>query len=715
MMMESRIMKIVMSFICAYGLWAGAALAGSVPKIIFDSDMYTDIDDVGALAMLHALADAGECEILGTVSSVHGAAPSTGMIELINNYYGRGDLPLGAAKATPDCRGMGPDVDPGAKKNICYRIYCDMVAAHAELKHQTCASAPDAVEVYRRLLAAAEDGSVTIVTVGFTTNVRRLLESKGDEFSPLDGRALVARKVASWVAMACRYPEGREYNAKSDGESSRRAFEGFPRPVYFADSILGSRVRTGLPVSRLTMRDNPVRDVFARAFREFRKTDRGHPAFDELAVLCAVRGRERYFGVERGRFDIRVAGGNCGENKWTKDDKGSHYVLTAKMSYDDIAKVIDELMVRAPRCRGGAERLDAGTMEGFRLVFDRYFCEKTSLIYSCPPDQVQKSDFFPNGLRVWRKDGDYGVGMEDCAILHGVALSGLCDEFDVTHRTSAREDAGKLVEGLLRLVNGHPYRGYVVRGICAEDGRGVCALTSRDQVTHWVHGLWRYRRSALYDSRFEPTLRTAFNDVAERMLRTVVATNDWCFGQADGSVDPRGITRMRHVDPHEAARLAMVYAAAWDVTHEDRWRTAWRSLAEEAARESLRLRTMNPSWLEKLMNYALLQMNTSLEVLRTLEPDSVLRTSFEKAMQDAAQTAAEHAVRIGAGDGPFLCSCGELALARLMAPGADMTDELRASVEAAIDARPLNDPETGSIRILHLYAAWWRLRRRNAR
>ena len=63
---------------------------------------------------------------------------------------------------------------------------------------------------------------------------------------------------------------------------------------------------------------------------------------------------------------------------------------------------INELMVRAPRCRGGAERLDAGTMEGFRLVFDRYFCEKTSLIYSCPPDQVQKSDFFPNGLRVWR-------------------------------------------------------------------------------------------------------------------------------------------------------------------------------------------------------------------------------------------------------------------------------------------------------------------------
>ena len=39
---------------------AGAALFADVPKIIFDTDMYTDFDDVGALAVLHTLADAGE-------------------------------------------------------------------------------------------------------------------------------------------------------------------------------------------------------------------------------------------------------------------------------------------------------------------------------------------------------------------------------------------------------------------------------------------------------------------------------------------------------------------------------------------------------------------------------------------------------------------------------------------------------------------------------
>ena len=33
-------------------------------KIIFETDMCTDVDDVGALAVLHALADNGEAEIL---------------------------------------------------------------------------------------------------------------------------------------------------------------------------------------------------------------------------------------------------------------------------------------------------------------------------------------------------------------------------------------------------------------------------------------------------------------------------------------------------------------------------------------------------------------------------------------------------------------------------------------------------------------------------
>ncbi|MCK9316355.1 MAG: nucleoside hydrolase, partial [Verrucomicrobia bacterium] len=51
-------------------IWAcGGSVLGAPAKIIFDTDMAEDVDDVGALALLHALADAGEAEILACMIS----------------------------------------------------------------------------------------------------------------------------------------------------------------------------------------------------------------------------------------------------------------------------------------------------------------------------------------------------------------------------------------------------------------------------------------------------------------------------------------------------------------------------------------------------------------------------------------------------------------------------------------------------------------------
>ena len=322
--------------------FAASLVSADVPKVIFDTDMYTDFDDVGAMAVLHSLADAGECEILGTVVSTR-KAPSTGMVELINNFYGRGNLPLGAPREI----GLGPDVDPNATKNASYRIYADMVAAHKELRFPTGDAVPDANEIYRKLLAAAPDHSVTVISVGFTTNLRRLLETKADEVSPLDGRALVAKKVKAWYAMACRFPNGREYNSGEDGASSKIAFAQWPTPIYFLDFVYGVDIRCGVPVSRRTDAVNPVRDVFRRALAEYKEMDRGgHPSWDEVTVLAAVRGWQSHFGVERGRFEIVDA---KGANRWTPDVNGSHYVLTVKTPKVEVGRIVDELIARGPK------------------------------------------------------------------------------------------------------------------------------------------------------------------------------------------------------------------------------------------------------------------------------------------------------------------------------------------------------------------------------
>ena len=355
----------------ALGILAGLGLAtwGTPVKVIFDTDMITDFDDVGALACLHALADAGECEILATVSSTRGNA-SVGAIEVINHYYGRPDLPVGAPK------GMGVmGAHPGAKEKVDaasplgektggdgghYKYRKLLVDYPGWFRYADADDAPDANETYRRVLAAQPDKSVVICTVGFITNMRRLLETKPDDISPLDGKALVAKKVKRWVAMACQYPFGQEYNSRWDHESSRIAFENWPTPIVFSDFQYGRDCFAGRAVAEMSVTRSPVKDVFANNIPsrdEIRKDSHkwlrksfgmgGRSAWDETAVLAAVRGTDPYFNVERGTFRMV---GNKGDNEWAPDaENGPHLRITERMSKAEVAGVIDELMTRKPK------------------------------------------------------------------------------------------------------------------------------------------------------------------------------------------------------------------------------------------------------------------------------------------------------------------------------------------------------------------------------
>ena len=352
---------------CAAVVALAAAATAEPVKVIFDSDMIGDFDDVGALACLHALADAGEAEILATVSSTRGNA-SVGAIQVINSYYGRGDLPVGAPK------GMGVNgIDPGnqvkiekslppdPKRDGVHYKYRKLLADYPG--HSSFADAddsPDANETYRRVLAAQPDGSVVVCSTGFLTNLRRLLETKGDAVSPLDGRALVAKKVKLWVAMACRYPFGYEYNSRFDAASSKIAIENWPTPIVFSDFEYGWDVYAGRAVAEMDAPRNPISDIFrdnipSRA--EIRADSAaqlrgafgmgGRSAWDETAVLAAVRGTDGYFNVHRGTYRMI---GTDGKNEWAPDEeKGPHLRITEKVNKIEIGRIIDELICRGPR------------------------------------------------------------------------------------------------------------------------------------------------------------------------------------------------------------------------------------------------------------------------------------------------------------------------------------------------------------------------------
>ena len=339
-------------------------------KIIFDTDMLTDFDDVGALACLHALADAGECEILATMSCTRGNA-SVAAVEVINSYYGRGDLPVGCAKeigimgafARATCK-VDPKAPLGTKSggDGGHYKYRKLAADYPQwVKHLDSDDAPDANEVYRKVLAAQPDHSVVICSVGFLTNLRRLLETKPDAYSPLDGKALVAKKVKRWVVMALRYPKGKEYNSMMDPESSRIVLENWPTPVVIGDWEFGFDIFAGRRVAEMEGPPNPVKDVFAGNIpsrEEIRKDSAtwlrkcfgmgGRSAWDETAVIIAVRGAERYCHVERGTY--RMLGAD-GEDEWAPGEEGPHLRVQAKISKAAFGELIDELICRPPRGR----------------------------------------------------------------------------------------------------------------------------------------------------------------------------------------------------------------------------------------------------------------------------------------------------------------------------------------------------------------------------
>ena len=331
-------------------------------KVILDTDMLTDFDDVGALACLHALADAGECEIIATISSTGGNA-SVGTVEIINRYCGRPDVPVGSPKGMGVIGGAAtakvkvdpttpPGRNPAEANHDKYRWLLEDYPGW--YKYADADDAPDANDVYRRVLAAQPDHSVAICSIGFLTNMRRLLETGPDEHSPLDGRALVAQKVIKRVAMACWYPRGKEYNSMMDWESSKIALENWPTPIIFSDFQYGCDIYSGRAVAEMEGPRNPIKDVFAGHLpsREAITQDPegwnrrqfgmgGRSSWDQTTVLACVRGEESYFGVERGTHRMI---GTEGENEWIPSADGPHLRLVDKTPKAEVGRLIDGLI-----------------------------------------------------------------------------------------------------------------------------------------------------------------------------------------------------------------------------------------------------------------------------------------------------------------------------------------------------------------------------------
>lgn len=302
-------------------------------KIIFDSDIGPDYDDVGAIAVLHALAAQGECEILATMASDR--YPYIGpTLEAFNRYFKKPAIPVGVP-------------DTSAPGFSCPNHWNDSIVIKYLPQIKTNKDYPSAVEVYRKILAAQKDQSVVIVSVGFLTNLAALLKSLPDQYSPLLGKELVAKKVKKWVAMAGAFPEGSEFNINQHAKASEYAIQNWPTPILFSGVEIGLKIMTGHRVVTQANTNSPVQWAYQYCLSNYEnKTALNRNSWDQTAVLCAVRNPATYFHViKNGTFICKADG----TNSWDPDKDSKHSYLVHKYPYEKIATILEDLMLFEPR------------------------------------------------------------------------------------------------------------------------------------------------------------------------------------------------------------------------------------------------------------------------------------------------------------------------------------------------------------------------------
>ncbi|MFT7640773.1 MAG: hypothetical protein ACI9G1_002517 [Pirellulaceae bacterium] len=302
-------------------------------KLIFDTDIGPDCDDAGAAAVLHALADQGEVEILAMMVSTGGETAKWGppCLDAINTFYGRPDIPIGVIRKK------------GAEDTSKYN---EQLAKEFPNDLQHGDRADEATQLYRKVLSSQPDGSVVIVSVGYLSNLRHLLESKGDEHSELNGIELVKQKVKTYVCMGGTFPKGREWNIHRDTIASKQVAENWPTSIYFSGFEIGNEIHTGNNLKDKTPTKNPVR----RAYQLY-TGGKDRQSWDQTAVLFAIRGLN---GKLKDFWELSAAGrlvlAEDGANTWDSAS-GKHRYLIKKKPPSQIAAEIEALMLLPPKSK----------------------------------------------------------------------------------------------------------------------------------------------------------------------------------------------------------------------------------------------------------------------------------------------------------------------------------------------------------------------------
>lgn len=278
----------------------------TIRTFFLGTDWWTDCDDCVALRILARAVKANKARLAGI--ALNGCMKySVASLDGFLSLEGLKNIPIGLDAAATDFGGNPP--------------YQKRLAQYATERH-TNEDAEDAVRLYRRVLAQAEQ-PLEMIEIGYLQAVAALLESEGDDISPLSGLELVRQKVSHVWVMAGKWdePNGRENNfARND--RSRRAGHVFcklcPVPVTLLGFEVGERVISG----RSLRSGDPLHDALCD-----HGSGDGRSSWDPMLLMLALDGDPERAGYEV-VYGTASVDATTGCNHFEASESGLHrYVI----------------------------------------------------------------------------------------------------------------------------------------------------------------------------------------------------------------------------------------------------------------------------------------------------------------------------------------------------------------------------------------------------
>jgi len=294
--------------------------------VILGTDWWTDCDDVIAMRVL-VWAERQQLVKIAAIGVNACMEYSAASLDTFLTAEGRPNTIIGIDREATDFGG-----DPPYQRLMASRAH------HPVKSNDDC---EDAVRLYRRCLANSDE-QVDLIEIGYSQVLANLLQSPGDDLSPLTGMELVTAKVNKLWKMAGNWLDHRmgiENNFVRNARSRTSGSElcaNWPTPITFLGWEVAHEILTGGNLTSPT-------DMVAQAMRAHGSPN-GRSSWDPMLVLLACYGDEEAAGYHTVAGTARVDA-VTGVNAFEADPNGKHrYVIKAKPDEyyrDQINRIIE--------------------------------------------------------------------------------------------------------------------------------------------------------------------------------------------------------------------------------------------------------------------------------------------------------------------------------------------------------------------------------------